>query len=411
MARRSQPTRRNKLEESNKYTVKLQGTLAPFTGDQFMASLNTLTTPSTHLGNPASKTAILPNPNLGGFTASNPPGALPKTPTEEKFGARMYVPSPYGQAFVTSQTLDVYQQTLLQTNTVYGFVRIPDPQIPRDLNIVSFRMSSKYIRPGCLDGVIGYGYNPATLPTGAQTYATSTGEMQRAVRQQFLARRGGSQRQLHAGGRGLQLKKQIDQQAFNAMALYQSAIRTRRAAPRTRPDARLSISTTSTSGRRAAGPRRSSTPMRRPTTRSIHQRRSPRTSKADFNIKVYGASVLLGSITGGWQHTYKDTVKYSYHTTGTSSFDITASFDGIETDTQMRYACNNDAHFVMNNNSTFNPEQPERAEPRHRVRRAGLQHRALGHVRRRAADVGQRRHQHDLHAAAAVLHDGQRRRV
>ena len=77
----------------------------------------------------------------------------------------MFVPSPYGQAFVTSQTLDVYQQTLLQTNTVYGFVRIPDPQMPRDFNIVSFRMSSKYIRPGCLDGVVGYVYNPATLPS------------------------------------------------------------------------------------------------------------------------------------------------------------------------------------------------------------------------------------------------------
>ena len=31
------------------------------------------------------------------------------------------------------------------------------------------------------------------------------------------------------------------------------------------------------------------------------------------------------------------------------------SFDGIENDTQMRYASNNDAHFVMNFNSTFNP--------------------------------------------------------
>ena len=84
----------------------------------------------------------------------------------------------YGQAFVTSQTLDVYQQTLVQTNTVYGFIGIPDAQIPRDLNIVSFRMSSNYIRPGCLDGVIGYGYNPASLPNGSQTYTTSTGQME-----------------------------------------------------------------------------------------------------------------------------------------------------------------------------------------------------------------------------------------
>ena len=75
-------------------------------------------------------------------------------------------------------------------------------------------------------------------------------------------------------------------------------------------------------------------------------------------------------------HIDKDTWKYSYNTTATASFDITASFDGIETDTQMRYASNNDAHFVMNFNSMFNPNNQSGVEPRHRLRRAGLQHRA-----------------------------------
>ena len=78
----------NKFDESIKYTVKMQGTLAPYTGDQFMASLNTLTTPSATPGNPSTKTAILPNPNLGGFTTSNPPSALPKTRRPKKNSAR-----------------------------------------------------------------------------------------------------------------------------------------------------------------------------------------------------------------------------------------------------------------------------------------------------------------------------------
>ena len=39
-----------KLDESNKFTVKMQGTLAPYTGDLFMSSLNTLTTPSNTRG-------------------------------------------------------------------------------------------------------------------------------------------------------------------------------------------------------------------------------------------------------------------------------------------------------------------------------------------------------------------------
>ena len=100
----TQKTSSAKLDESNKYTLKLQGTLMPYTNDQFMASLNALTTASSTTGTQASKTAILPDPNLGGFTASNPPGQLPKiAPTEERFGQRMYIPSPYGQAFVTSR--------------------------------------------------------------------------------------------------------------------------------------------------------------------------------------------------------------------------------------------------------------------------------------------------------------------
>ena len=33
-----QTTASKKLDESNKYTVKLQGTMAPYTNDQFMAS-------------------------------------------------------------------------------------------------------------------------------------------------------------------------------------------------------------------------------------------------------------------------------------------------------------------------------------------------------------------------------------
>src|ERR1700744_3051852 len=102
-----QQTATEKMDESNKYTVRLEGATTPYTGDTFMASLNSLTTPSTTPGTPASKTPILPNPNLGGFSASNPPGALPKTaPTEERLGQRMFQPSPYGQAFVTSRTLD-----------------------------------------------------------------------------------------------------------------------------------------------------------------------------------------------------------------------------------------------------------------------------------------------------------------
>ncbi len=344
-----------KLEESKKYTLKMQGTLSPYTGDQFMASLNTLTTPSNTPGNPSSKTAILPNPNLGGFTASNPPSPLPKAPTEEKFGQRMYVPSPYGEAFVTSQTLDVYQQTLVQTNTVYGFVRIPDPQIPRDINIVSFRMSSQYVRPGCLDGVVGYVYNPATLPDGAQTYATSTGQMQALYDGNFASGDVGHNASYMRVVEAYRLKKQIDQQAFNALALYQSAWSTQDSPTDSSLLPALDFYNEYVWSSRGAAQEIKHTYVT--SYEEVYTTKSITTNVQDlyFNAKVHGGFAVIGSITGGWQHTYKDTVKYSFHTTGTTSFDIAASFDGIETDTQMRYASNNDAHFVMNNNSMFNP--------------------------------------------------------
>jgi hypothetical protein len=345
-----------KLEESKKYTLKMQGTYSPYTGDQFMASLNTLTTASNTPGNPSSKTAILPNPNLGGFTASNPPSALPRAPTEEKFGQRMYVPSPYGEAFVTSATLDVYQQTLLQTNTVYGFVAVPDPQIPRDINIVSFRMSSKYIRPGCLDGVIGYVYNPATLPDGAQTYGTSTGEMQVLYDGNFSSGEVGHDASYTRLVEAYRLKKQIDQGTYNALALYQSAWG---ANPKESPSDPSLTPALDFYNEYVWSSRGGTEEIKHTFVTSyeeVYSTKKITTNVQDlhFNLKLYGVSVLLGGVDGAWQHTYKDTYKYSFHTTGTTSFDITASFDGIETDTQMRYAANNDAHFVMNNNSMFN---------------------------------------------------------
>jgi hypothetical protein len=351
-----QDTATDKLDESNKYTVKMQGVLAPYTGDPFMGSLNALTTPSTTVGNPSSKTAILPNPNLGGFTSSNSPAALPKTaPTEEKFGARMYIPSSYGQAFVTSETLDVYQQTLLQTNTVYGFVRVPNAQIPRDLNIVSFRMSSKYLRPGCLDGVVGYVYNPATLPTGAQTYTTSTGQMQVLYDKNFAPGEVGHDASYMRVVEAYKLKKQIDQQSFNALALYQTAYGNQSSPgdPSLTPglDFYNEYLWSSRGGTQEVKHTYSTSFDQVYTTTTVN------TTVANFafNLKINAVGVTVADAKVGFTDTIKDTFKTSYNTTGTSSFDIAASFDGIETDTQMRYACNNDAHFVMNFNSMFNP--------------------------------------------------------
>ena len=345
-----------KLDESNKYTVKMQGTLSPYAGDQFMAGLNTVSTPSTTPGTPAGKSAILPNPNLGGFTASNPPAQLPKgTVTDEKFGQRMFVPSPYGQAFVTSQTLDVYQQTLLQSNTVYGFVAVPNQQIPRDLNVVSFRMNSQYLRPGCLDGMVGYVYNPATLPTGTKTYSTSTGQLEPLYDGNFSPGVVGHDASYMQVVEAYQVKKQIDQQAFNSLALYNAKYNPQ---PGKFPDPSLTPALDfydeyvwSSRGATQEVKHTYTT-----TYEEVHTTVNSHTfaNTLTFNMKIAAMFITALDFSAAWDWINKDTWKYVYTTTGTSSFDIAASFDGIETDTQMRYACNNDAHFVMNFNSMFN---------------------------------------------------------
>jgi hypothetical protein len=430
----NQQTATSKYDESHKYTVKMQGTILPYTNDLFMGTLNTLTTPSNTAGNPASKTAILPNPNLGGFTTSNPPSALPKTqPTEEKYGQRMFQPSPYGQAFVLSQTLDVYQQTLLQTNTVYGFVRVPNAQIPPDFNIVSFRLSSKYIRPGVLDGMIGYAYNPATLANGAQTYTTSTGQLTPVYDGNFDQGSVGHQASYMRVIEAYQLKKQIDLQTFNAIALYRTAYQNS-TAPLTASlpvgalladvlspvsellppgvpglpalDPAQLLSTTFgplanplqllTSGAQAASnlvqqylglgggnspgvdpssllntgldfyneyvwsSRGGSQEIKHTITSAFDQvytanNLSSSASLTNFEVKLSCAFLTVFDFKLAGTQTQKQTMKYSYSNTASVSFDITASFEGIESDTQMHYSSNNDAHFVMNYNSMFNP--------------------------------------------------------
>ena len=78
-------------------------------------------------------------------------------------------------------------------------------------------------------------------------------------------------------------------------------------------------------------------------------------SLTNFEVKLSCAFLTVFDFKLAGTQTQKQTMKYSYSNTASVSFDITASFDGIESDTQMRYSSNNDAHFVMNYNSMFNP--------------------------------------------------------
>lgn len=344
-----------KVDEVQRYTARMEGSQTAVTDDNFMASLNTLTMANDTAGGPSSRTAILADPQLGGFTRSNPPAPLPRSaPAEERFGSRMYRPSPYGQAFVTSQTLDVYQQKLLQTNTVYGYVRLPNTQIPRDINVVAFRMSSKYVRPGCLDGVVTYAYKPATLPTGRDTYMTSTGEMQVQYDGNFSTGTVGHDASYMRIVEAYKLKKQIDQQSMNAVALYHS-LYDARGNPN---DSRL-MPALDFYNEYVWSAQGGTQEVKHTYSTSYNEVYSTGHSDAISQVMRYSGNLVLATavlrdIKFDIDETSKDTVRYSYNTTGTSSFDMAASFDGIDADTQMRYASANDAHFIMKNNSMFN---------------------------------------------------------
>lgn len=346
----------HRQDESNKYTVRLEGSMMPYSGDTFMASLNSLSVASNTVGTPASKTPILPNPNLGGFTTSNPPGALPKTaPTEERFGQRMFMPSPYGQAFVTSRAVDVYQAILLQTNTTFGFIRIPDPNIPRDLNVLSFRLSSKYIRPGVLDGMVGYQYNSARLASGATTWQTSTGQLSPVYDGNSAPGEVGHSASYMRVVEAYQTKKQIDQNAFNTLALYQAIYDTQGALPDPTLTPGLDFYNEYLWSARGGTQERKHTYASSYEEVSVMTKSTSYDIKLDFNAKFsVGGAQILG-LSGGNDWSWGSSNNYNITYTGSTSIDIAASFDGLENDTQMRYAANNDAHFVMNFNSTFNP--------------------------------------------------------
>ena len=176
------------------------------------------------------------------------------------------MPSPYGQAFVTSQTLDVYQQTLLQTNTVFGFVACPE--------LRRSRATSTSSRSGSAASTCGPASSTASsatattrrrLPTARRRYTTSTGEMEPLYDGNFYAGRGRPQRQLHARSSrrtrssGRSTSRRFTRRSRIATDTAYATLRDDRLVGRpdlATPHAGAWTSTTSTSGRRAAGRRR-----------------------------------------------------------------------------------------------------------------------------------------------------------
>jgi len=67
-----------------------------------------------------------------------------------------YVPNNQGFALVQSETADVFALRLAHNNALISYRFQPNPDIPKDWNIISFPINPRYTKQGTLDGKVGY---------------------------------------------------------------------------------------------------------------------------------------------------------------------------------------------------------------------------------------------------------------
>ncbi|GAA2716341.1 LamG domain-containing protein [Micromonospora olivasterospora] len=93
----------------------------------------------------------------------------PDHPLNPAVGQR-WVPANTGYAFVQSETADVFALRLEHTGALVAYRMMPNPDIPRDWNIIEFQINPFYTKQGTLDGLVGFGLagsfpDPAHYPS------------------------------------------------------------------------------------------------------------------------------------------------------------------------------------------------------------------------------------------------------
>ncbi|WP_019507886.1 LamG-like jellyroll fold domain-containing protein [Pleurocapsa sp. PCC 7319] len=69
---------------------------------------------------------------------------------------RRFQPANVGFAVVESDTADVFALRLEHNNALVSFQMHPNPDIPKDRNLIPFPINPRYTKQGTLDGVVGY---------------------------------------------------------------------------------------------------------------------------------------------------------------------------------------------------------------------------------------------------------------
>ncbi|GAA2230912.1 hypothetical protein GCM10010232_16640 [Streptomyces amakusaensis] len=69
---------------------------------------------------------------------------------------RRFVPTNNGYALVQSETADVYALRLAHSGALVAYRILPNPDIPKDWNIITFPINPQYTKQGTLDGAVGF---------------------------------------------------------------------------------------------------------------------------------------------------------------------------------------------------------------------------------------------------------------
>lgn len=104
-------------------------------------------------------------------------GAWEKIGSEiNSYVGRRYVPTNVGLALVQSDTMDVFALRLAHNNALVSYRFLPNPDIPKDWNIITFPLNPTYTKQGTLDGKVGLKEDGSVQPDPHYPHATSYGQ-------------------------------------------------------------------------------------------------------------------------------------------------------------------------------------------------------------------------------------------
>ncbi|AOY81348.1 hypothetical protein BJP36_16990 [Moorena producens JHB] len=87
-----------------------------------------------------------------------------------------YLPDNVGFALVLSDTADVFALRFEHNNALFSYSVRPNPDIPKDFNLIPFKINPQYTKQGTLDGKIGYDQQGAVFLDPDYPTASDYGE-------------------------------------------------------------------------------------------------------------------------------------------------------------------------------------------------------------------------------------------